>query len=158
MSQLPEYTFTVYSNYTYECTRAALKVMPPILVCCPTTSEADIGGTVEVQPFDQYSITFCCPVTEGKKRQLDRMVSDVEVYMKQRCVTEFLHEEKMARTDIHQHLLNMDRDQTVDMNTVKPWVVHFNSDMKDKPCSEWPSIFSLGWHTGSCSSQVKMYS
>jgi len=35
--------------------------------------------------------------TEG---QSDKMVSDVEVNMKQRCVTEFLHVEKMAPIDI----------------------------------------------------------
>ena len=37
-------------------------------------------------------------VAEG---QSDRMASDMEVWMKQRCVTEFLHVEKMAPTDIH---------------------------------------------------------
>ena len=36
--------------------------------------------------------------------QSGRMVSDVEAFMKQRCVTEFLHAEKMAPTDIHRHL------------------------------------------------------
>ena len=33
--------------------------------------------------------------------QCDRMVSDMEAQMKRRCGTEFLHEEKMACTDIH---------------------------------------------------------
>ncbi|MEQ5179387.1 hypothetical protein [Proteus genomosp. 6] len=37
-------------------------------------------------------------VAEG---QSDRMVSDMEVCMKQSCVTEFLHVEKMAPIDIH---------------------------------------------------------
>jgi len=31
----------------------------------------------------------------------DTMVPDMEVHMKQRCVTAFLHVEKMAPTDIH---------------------------------------------------------
>ena len=26
--------------------RVTLKVMPPILVCCPTTSEVDVGGMI----------------------------------------------------------------------------------------------------------------
>ena len=47
------------------------------------------------------------------------MASDVEVHVKQRCATEFLHMEKMAPTDIHQHLLNIYGDQTVDVSTVK---------------------------------------
>ena len=48
--------------------RAALKVMPPILFFWPTTSEADVGGmAVEVEPSHQYSITFCCCVTDGSR-------------------------------------------------------------------------------------------
>ena len=38
----------------------------------------------------------------------DKMASDTEACMKQRCVTEFLCVEKMTPTDIHQHLLNVD--------------------------------------------------
>ena len=59
--------------------------------------------------------------------QSDKMVSDMEVCMKQRCVTEFLHAEKMAPIDIHQHLLNIYGDQTVDVSTVRWWVVHFRT-------------------------------
>jgi len=33
--------------------------------------------------------------------QSDKMASDMEVKMKIKCVTEILHAEKMARTDIH---------------------------------------------------------
>ena len=40
------------------------------------------------------------------EQQPDKMASDTEVHMKQKCVTEFLHVEKMAPTHIHQHLLN----------------------------------------------------
>ena len=41
--------------------------MPPILLCWPTTSEADYGGmTAEVEPSCQYSITFYCYVTVGR--------------------------------------------------------------------------------------------
>ena len=40
--------------------------------------------------------------------QSDTMASDMEVQMKQRCVTEILCVEKMTPTDIHQHLLNVD--------------------------------------------------
>jgi len=55
-------------------------------------------------------------VAEG---QSDKMVSDMEMCMKQRCVNEFLLVEKMAPTDIQCHLLNAYRDQTVDVSTVK---------------------------------------
>ena len=46
--------------------------------------------------------------------QSDKMVCDMEVRVKQRCVTEFLHAETMALNDIHQCLLNIYGDQTVD--------------------------------------------
>jgi len=38
--------------------------------------------------------------------QSDAVVSDLGVWMKQKRVSEFLHEEKLALTDIHQYLLN----------------------------------------------------
>ena len=43
----------------------------------------------------------------------DRMASDMEAHMKQRCVTEFFRAEKKEPTDIHQCLLNVYRDQTM---------------------------------------------
>ena len=55
------------------------------------------------------------------------MVSDMEVWMKQRCGIEFLHAEKMAPIDIHQHLLNFSEEQTVDVSTVRWWMVRFSS-------------------------------
>ena len=51
--------------------------------------------------------------------QSDWMASDMEVPMEQRCVIEFLHEEKMASIDIHWRLLNVFGDQTVDVSIVK---------------------------------------
>ena len=42
--------------------------MPPILLCWPMMSEADVGGmAVEVEPSYQYSITVCCHVTDGSR-------------------------------------------------------------------------------------------
>lgn len=50
------------------CTKAAQKIMPPILLCWPTTSEADVCGmTVEVEPYGQHSIPCCCRVTDGRR-------------------------------------------------------------------------------------------
>jgi hypothetical protein len=73
--------------------------------------------------------------------QSDKMASDMEVCIKQRCVIEFLHAEKIAPNDIHRCLLNVYGDQTVDVSTVRRWVARFssgNSDVKDKPHSGWP--------------------
>ena len=61
------------------------------------------------------------------------MASDMEVQMKQRCVIEFLHVENMAPTNIHQWLLNVDGDQTVDVSTVRQWAVHFSSGNSGSP-------------------------
>jgi len=73
--------------------------------------------------------------------QSDKMVSDMEVHMKQRCVIEFLHAEKNAPNDIHQCVLNVYGDQTVDVSTVRWWVARFSSgdsDVQDKPRSGRP--------------------
>jgi len=67
--------------------------------------------------------------------QSDKIASDMELCMKQRCVTEFLYAEKIAPTDIHWCLLNIYGDQTVDVSTARQWVVRFssgNNDMKGK--------------------------
>jgi len=45
----------------------ALKVMP-ILLCWLTMSEADVDGmAAEVESSHQYSILFCCHVTDGSR-------------------------------------------------------------------------------------------
>jgi len=51
--------------------------------------------------------------------QPDQMASDMEVCMKQKCVTEFLHVEIIAHTDINWHFLNVYGDQTLDMSAVR---------------------------------------
>ena len=47
--------------------RDSPKVMPPISLCWPTTSEADVSGMAEVEPALQYSIIFCCHVTDSSR-------------------------------------------------------------------------------------------
>ena len=48
--------------------RPALKVMALILLCWLTMSETDVGGmAVGVEPSHQYSVTFCCHVTDGSR-------------------------------------------------------------------------------------------
>ena len=50
------------------CTRAVPKLMPPILLCWLTTSEANIVDmAVEVEPSRQYSIKFCCRATDDSR-------------------------------------------------------------------------------------------
>jgi hypothetical protein len=50
-------------------------------------------------------------------------------------------QKKTAPNDIKRHLLNVYGDQTVDVSTVRGWVVRFSSgdsDVRDRPCSERP--------------------
>ena len=75
------------------------------------------------------------------EEQSDKMASDIEVHMKQSYVSEFLHTENTALTDIHRCLPNVYGDQTVDMNAMRQWAVRFSSNdsnMKDKPHSGQP--------------------
>ena len=45
------------------CTRVDPKVMPPILLCQPMISEADVSGVaVEAETSHHYFIMFCCCV------------------------------------------------------------------------------------------------
>jgi hypothetical protein len=42
--------------------------MLPILLCWPTTSEADVGDmAVEDEPSRQYSVEFCCRATDNSR-------------------------------------------------------------------------------------------
>ena len=59
--------------------------------------------------------------------QSEKMMSDTEVHMKQRCITEFLPAVKIAPNGIDRCLLNVSGDQTVDLSTVREWVVCFSS-------------------------------
>jgi len=143
-------------------TRAALKVMPCILWCWPTTSEADVGDTaVEAEPAHQYSITFCYSVTDGSRGAVwQNGVWHGSMYEATVCHWILPRGKKMVCIDVHWCLLDIYGDQ-VDVSTVRGWVVHFSrgdSRVKDKPCSRWPCRFSQAWYAGSCSSLVKMRS
>ena len=92
------------------------------------------------------------------------MASDVEVHMKQKAVTEFLHEEKMAPNDIHSHLLNIWKEKTVDVSTVdvstvrqrgSGWYVSAVTTATVVHLCRY--IFLLVQHAGSCSSVAKVH-
>ena len=70
-----------------KATRAVPTVMPPLLLCWTMKSVVDVGGSaVEVEPSCQYSIAFFYHATWQKRRQSDKMVSDIVVRMKQKIV------------------------------------------------------------------------
>ena len=75
--------------------------MPPILLCWPTTSEVDVGGTaVEVDLPTNIPLHAVAVWQMAAEGQSDTMASDMEVQTEQRCETEFVHAEKMVPTDI----------------------------------------------------------
>jgi hypothetical protein len=77
--------------------------------------------------------------------QSGKMASNTEVRTKQRCITELLHVEKIAPIDIQERLLNVYGDQTVDVSTVRRWVLFLSSgdsDMRDRPRSSSPAQLS----------------
>ena len=98
-------------------------------VCWPTTSEADVCGmAVEAEHSHQYTAKCCCRVVDGSREAVWHN-GIWQVHMKQRCVIEFLHAEKMTPPDIHQYLLNISGDQAVDVSTVWQWVVQIVMSM-----------------------------
>ena len=71
-----------------------MTIMLPTLLWWPTMSEADVGSmAVEAELSHQYSIIFCCHRWQAEG-QSGKMVSDMEVHMKQRRITDLLCAEK----------------------------------------------------------------
>ena len=71
----------------------------------------------------------------------------------ERCVIVFLHAEKKAPTDIHWHLLNVYRDQTVSVSTVRQWVVKY-CEAVGHLCG---SRYLQAWHAGSVITGENVY-
>ena len=117
--------------------------MPPVLLCWPAVLEVDVGGmAVEAEP----SITCCCCVTDSSRGTVWQNGADMEVCMKQRYGIVLLCEQKMAPSDIHQCLLNVCGDWTVDVSSVRWWVV--TATRSRWPCTpvapqneEWLGLF-----------------
>lgn len=42
---------------------AAFKIVTPVLLCWSMISEADVGGIAEAEISSQYSVAYCCHVT-----------------------------------------------------------------------------------------------
>ncbi|XP_033608726.1 protein GVQW3-like [Cryptotermes secundus] len=68
--------------------------------------------------------------------QSTKMASDIQVRTKQICVIEFLTAEQISPIDIHRRLLKVYGDDTVNVSTLRRWLVCFNigeSEVRDKP-------------------------
>ena len=116
--------------------------------------EVYVGGmSAWVEPSCQLSyILLPCDRWQQRGSLTEKCLTWKRI-MKQRCVSEFPHVEKMAHIDSHQHLLNVSGNQTVDVSTVR-W------------CISAAEIATVGhlhccrllpaWHAG-CSWWVKMW-
>ena len=125
--------------------KSCSKIMPPFLWCWPMTSEADVGGTaVLVEPSTNISLYFVAVWWMAAEGQSDRMASEMEVCVKQRCGTEFLCAEKMAPGDIHWCLQNAYGHQTVNVSTVRWWW-------------QWQWFTSTGADAYNCSAQALVH-
>ena len=70
------------------------------------------------------------------------------------------HEKKKnSPVDVHLWLLNINRDQTIDVNAVRQWVMYFSSNKSNgnnKLYSGRPCRYLQAWLADSCSSLAKM--
>jgi len=56
-----------------------------------------------------------------------------------------LNVEKIAPIDIHWHLMNVYRDQTVDVISVRLWVVYFSNDVVIVAVKPWVTSTGAGF-------------
>jgi hypothetical protein len=82
--------------------RGTPKVMPPILLCWPTTLEPDAGGlAIEIEHSHRYFISFVAVRQIAAEEPSGKMAPDMKVHTRQKSATEFLHREEIAPVDIH---------------------------------------------------------
>jgi len=145
-------TFTFYPSATFSSNRYLyLKFITLVSWIFASTRLLKCDKVHQILSFhwSGHINIYAFTVKSDRWQHPNKMLSDMEVQMKQRCDTEFLQMEKMAPTDIHQHLLNVYSDQTVDVITLMWWVVCFSfgdSDVKDKPSSRWPCTAVIPQH------------
>ena len=115
---------------------------------------------VVAKPCHQHSVTCCCRVTDGSRGAVWwNGIWHGSAYEAQ--VWNWIPPcRKIASVDIHWCLLNVYRNQSVDIGTVR-WVVYFSNgdnSVRDKPCSGWLCRFWWAWHAWSRSWLMKIHS
>jgi hypothetical protein len=104
-----------------------VKIMPPILLCCATTLEADIGGlTVEAEPSRQQRVRLlpCDRWQQGSSLAKWRITWKG---LRSRGVPLNSSMQKYVPVGIHRHLLNVYGAQTVDVSIARKWMMRFSS-------------------------------
>jgi len=114
---------TLSSSYILSCgmvknTRAALKVMPFILWCWPTTSEADVGSmVVEIESSNHIPLCSVGVWQTAAEGQPDKMATRESVYEAKVC--HWIPPQGKNGTYWHSSI-------KVDVSTVRQWMVHFS--------------------------------
>lgn len=115
------------AKYTHTQSRLVLKVMPPISLHHPMTSEVNISSMIiEDEPSCQYHKVFALlQIAVGC--QTGKMVFDMKVCIKQKCSTGFQDADKIIHIDAYQSFLNIYKNHTSNVGTVSVWIMHFSS-------------------------------
>jgi len=85
------------------------------------------GKAVEANLPANILLHFVTVWQMAAEGQADKTASNITVHIKESCVTGFLSVEKIVPIDIHWHYVNVYGDQTLDVSSVRWWVVHFIS-------------------------------
>lgn len=136
------YSFCYCMNWLI--TMDTLKVSPPVFFYVGPHCKKWYGSRHWTFPPVLYYILLLWQMTA--EWQSHRIAFDMEVCMKQRYGIVLLCEQKMAPSDIHQRLLNVCGDWTVDVSSVRWWVV--TATRSRWPCTpvapqneEWLGLF-----------------
>jgi len=107
--------------------------------------EADVDGmAAEVEPFQQYSIPCCCSVTDGSRGAVwQNGVWHGSAYEAKGW--NWIPAWGKNSTHWHWRLLNVYGDQSVDVSTVRWWVVHFSSDGNASGSFHWCRFTRMGY-------------
>ena len=138
--------------------RAALKVVPPILLCWFTMTKVGagrlaVGGWTFLTIFHYILLLFARWQQRGSLTKWCLIWKCV--WSKGVSLNSSMWK-KMAPIDIHQHLLYVYEDETVDVSTTRWWVVCFSSDDSNSGLPLLVQIF-IQYGMQACLSLVKMH-
>jgi hypothetical protein len=77
------------------------------------------------------SLSFAAVRKISAEEQSGKLTHTMEMRTKLRCVTEFLNAAKITPVEIQRRLLNVYGDQTVDVSTVRRWMMRFSNGVSD---------------------------
>ena len=108
-------------KFSWLCKRIDLKLMPFILLDCPTTEEISVTDTaVKTESSWQLAIIIFVLLQIADGWQFGKMVSDMkaEVYH-----SSLICRKKFFLANIHWYFLNVYEDQTVGVSTIRWWIL-----------------------------------